>query len=75
MEQAKEFGSLPDITDILEDVDMDNVKQAQWFNEFIDAVKAQPAPVREKLGDVEIDAEPKLKLKKSEEFDYYGSKK
>ncbi|MGY6276599.1 TPR end-of-group domain-containing protein [Methylomonas sp. MgM2] len=75
LEQAKDFGSLPDIATILEDVDMDNVKQAQWFKDFIEAVKAQPKATREKLGDVEIDAEPKFKLKKSEEFDYYGKGK
>lgn len=75
LEQAKEFGSLPDVANILEDADMDNVKQVQWFIEFIEVIKAQPQPVREKLGDVEINGEPKFKLKKSEEFDYYSSNK
>jgi len=75
LEQAKEFGSLPDVANILDDVDMDNVKQAQWFNEFVEMVKAQPEPVREKLSDAEIDSDPKFKLKKADEFDYYGSKK
>lgn len=75
LEQAKEFGSLPDVEAVLEDVDMDNVKQAQWFTEFVEAVKAQPEPVREKLSDVEIDVDPKIKLRKTEEFDYYSSNK
>lgn len=75
LEKAKEFGSLPDVDNILNDVDMENVKQSQWFNEFIEALKAQPEPVREKLKDQEIDSEPGFKVKKTEEFDYYGSKK
>ena len=75
LEQAKQFGSLPDVAAIMDDVDMDNVKQAQWFIGFIEAVKAQPAPVREKLNDVEINTEPNFKLKKTEEFDYYSSNK
>ncbi|QPK63669.1 hypothetical protein IVG45_01410 [Methylomonas sp. LL1] len=72
LRQAKEFGSLPDETNIMRDEDMENVKQAQWFTEFMDAVRAQPEPVREKLTDVEISGEPKFKLKKSEDFDYYS---
>lgn len=75
LQRAREFGSLPDIANILEDVDMDSVKQAQWFKEFVETLKAQPEPVREKLSDVEIDGEPKLKLKKNEEFDYYSTNK
>jgi hypothetical protein len=54
---------------------LENVKQAAWFKDFIEALRAQPEPVREKLSDVEIDTEPKFKLKKTEEFDYYSSEK
>ena len=75
LKQAKEFGSLPDVANILGDVDMDNVKQTAWFNDFIEVLRAQPAKVREKLGDVEVDSEPKFKLKKMEEIDYYSSSK
>lgn len=69
---AKTHGSLPEAQTILDDVDMDNVKQDDWFKELIEQLQAQPEPVREKLGDVEIDAEPKFRLKKSEDFDYYS---
>lgn len=72
LQKAKEFGSLPDAANILQDEDMDNVKQTPWFNEFIEELKAQPAPVREKLKDSQIDAEPSFKLKKTEDFDYYS---
>ncbi len=72
LEQAKQFGSLPDETNILSDVDLDNVKQAEWFKEFIETLRAQPEPVREKIQDTDIDGEPKFKLKKSEDFDYYA---
>ncbi|MDD2760508.1 MAG: hypothetical protein PHH11_09490 [Methylomonas sp.] len=75
LQQAKERGSLPDIGNILEDVDLDNVKQAQWFVDFMEALKSRPEPAREKLSDVEINSEPKFKLKKSENFDYYASDK
>lgn len=70
--QAKDFGSLPDEANILSDVDLDNVKQAEWFVEFIEALRAQPEPVREKIQDVDVNGEPKFKLKKSEDFDYYS---
>ncbi|MGR8929656.1 MAG: TPR end-of-group domain-containing protein [Gammaproteobacteria bacterium] len=75
LEQAKEFGSLPDEADILHDPDLDNVKKTVWFNEFIEVLKAQPKAERVKLKDIEIDSEPKFKLKKSDEFDYYSSGK
>lgn len=72
LQQAKDFGSLPDVANILQDDDMDNVKQAAWFKEFVEALQAQPEPVREKLVDVEINGEPSFKLKKTEDFDYYS---
>lgn len=73
LQQAKDFGSLPSEDNILQDEDMDNVKQAVWFKEFIEVLKAQPEPVREKLVDAEIKTgEPSFKLKKTEDFDYYS---
>jgi tetratricopeptide (TPR) repeat protein len=75
LQQAKQFGSLPDEANIMQDEDMENVKQAQWFKDFIEVLKAQPEPVREKLVDPEINAEPSFKLKKTEDFDYYSSNK
>ena len=72
LQQAKEFGSLPEVANILQDEDMDNVKQTAWFKEFIEVLRAQPEPVREKLKDAEINADPSFKLKKTEDFDYYS---
>lgn len=72
LQQAKAYGCLPDAANVLADADMDNVKQSAWFKDFIENVQAQPQPAREKLSDVEIDSEPKFKLKKSEDFDYYS---
>lgn len=75
LEQARSFGSLPDEADILQDVDLESVKNEQWFNDFIEEVRAQPAPVREKLDPDAGKGEPLLKLRKTEEFDYYSSGK
>lgn len=74
LKTAKEFGSLPDVDVILADPDMERVKAAAWFNDFIEAQRqaAQEPQKREKLGDVEIESEPSFKLKKSEDFDYYA---
>lgn len=72
LQQAKEYGSLPDEANILQDADMDNVKQSAWFLTFIEALKAEPEPVREKLVDAEVSVEPGFKLKKTEDFDYYS---
>lgn len=73
LQQAREFGSLPGQEAIVSDIDMDKVKQAQWFKDLIEELKAQPEPVREKLNSAEIVGdEPKFKLKKTEDFDYYS---
>ena len=73
LQQAREFGSLPNHANILSDPDMDKVKQAEWFKEFIADLQAQPEPKREKLNSAEIVGdEPKFKLKKTEDFDYYS---
>ena len=72
LQQAKEFGSLPDVQVILNDDDMANAKPQAWFKDFIEALQAQPQAIREKIVDVDINAEPSFKLKKSEDFDYYS---
>lgn len=73
LQQAKEFGSLPNQANILSDPDMDKVKQTQWFKEFMADLQAQPEPVREKLNNAEVVGdEPSFKLKKTEDFDYYS---
>jgi len=72
LEQAKEFGSLPNESTILQDEDMKPVTGSAWFKEFIETVRALPEPGREKLNHQEVDVEPKFKLKKSEDYDYYS---
>ncbi len=72
LQQAKEFGSLPDENNVSGDADLDNVKSAAWFTEFLESLRTQSEPTRERIKDLEIDSEPKFKLKKSEDFDYYS---
>lgn len=71
LQQAKEYGSLPDEQVILQDADMANVHDLPWFKEFIEElrIKQEPESRREK---VQIDFEPKFNLKKTEDFDYYS---
>lgn len=70
--EARDNGCLPDLQVMLDDADLDNLKQTAWFKDFAQAIQSQPEAKRERLGDVEIDTEPKFRLKKSEEFDYYS---
>lgn len=72
LQEARASGSLPELDAIISDIDMENVKQQDWFKELAEDLRAQPAPQREKISDVDIDAEPKFRLKKSEDFDYYS---
>lgn len=72
LQQAREFGSLPDVEAIVADDDLANVSQTAWFKDFIAALRARPEPVREKLVDARVDSEPSFKLKKTEDFDYYS---
>lgn len=72
LQQAKEFGSLPEVQVILNDDDMRNAKPQAWFKDFIQALQVQPERVREKLVDAEINIEPNFKLRKTEDFDYYS---
>jgi len=44
LELSMEFGSLPDTEDILNDADLAQVKDAQWFVEFMERVTAEPEP-------------------------------
>lgn len=71
LQLAKDSGSLPDAEDMLKDADMAAVHDLAWFKEFIEASRNRPE--REaKLEKVAIDFEPKLNLKKTEDFDYYS---
>jgi hypothetical protein len=71
LQQAKEYGSLPDEQVILQDADMVNVHDLPWFKDFIEALQVKPDP-ESKREKVEIDFEPKFNLKKTEDFDYYS---
>ena len=44
LELSRECGSLPNVEDIINDVDMLNVKNKQWFVDFMEKVKAGPEP-------------------------------
>ncbi len=43
LQYAKERGSLPDVADILGDVDLDCVKQQAWFVDFVASLEKTPA--------------------------------
>jgi len=43
LQYAKERGSLPDVTDILADADLDCVKQQAWFTDFVANLEKKPA--------------------------------
>lgn len=71
LQLAKDSGSLPDVEVMLKDADMAAVHDSPWFKDFIEASRNRPG--REaKLEKVAIDFEPKLNLKKTEDFDYYS---
>lgn len=70
LQTAKEYGSLPDEQNILQDEDMASVIDAQWFKDFMEQARIKSAP--EKIKDVTIDVEPRFKLEKKEDFDYYS---
>ncbi|MDD4913738.1 MAG: hypothetical protein PHW13_01700 [Methylococcales bacterium] len=71
LQLAKDHGALPDEPNILQDADMAPVLELPWFKEFIELARgAQEPRTREK--DTTIDYEPSIKLKKSEDFDYYS---
>ncbi|MDX8130200.1 TPR end-of-group domain-containing protein [Methylomonas sp. BW4-1] len=72
LQTAREFGSLPDEQNILQDDDMAGVINAPWFKAFMEEVRATPAPEKTKLKDIEINVEPGFKIEKKEDFDYYS---
>ena len=73
LENAKQFGSLPEIANILADEDMSAFKQADWFINFIEELQKKPEPeVADKEKPVEYSVEPNFKIKKTEDFDYYS---
>lgn len=73
LQTAREFGSLPDEQNILQDPDMAAVIDSQWFKDFVEELRKQPEPAaaNETKGQP-IDVEPRFKLEKKEDFDYYS---
>ena len=69
---AKQSGSLPDEQAILQDADMAAVLETDWFNEFLEELRNKPETSASKPVAAEIDYEPKMKLKKTEDFNYYN---
>lgn len=47
LEKCREYGSLPDEQEVMDDPDMAAVRNAQWFQEFLGAVKVALAEQRE----------------------------
>lgn len=71
LQLAKDHGTLPDEQLILQDADLSGVHELPWFKEFIEQLRAKPEP-ETKQEEAVIDFEPKFKLKKTEDFDYYS---
>lgn len=44
LELSKEYGSLPEAEDIINDIDLAGVKNAQWFADFMEKMTAAPEP-------------------------------
>lgn len=68
---AKDNGSLPDEPVILADADLAAVHDLPWFTEFLAVLRVQPE-AKSKSEEVKIDYEPSIKIKKTEDFDYYS---
>ena len=71
LQTAKEFGSLPEEQNILQDPDMATIIDKPWFKAFLEELRVKPEP-EPKLKDVKIDSEPRFKVQQKEDFDYYA---
>lgn len=71
LELSKEYGSLPNVDDILNDSDLTSVKKSQWFIDFVEKVKAGPEPVVEDEHTISYDVEGNIinKNKKVKRFE------
>ena len=56
LEKARDCGLIPDEQDILNDADLDNVKQLVWFREFIASLADEQEPAKETKVVVEEEA-------------------
>ena len=70
-ELSKECGSLPNAEDILNDVDLAGVKNAQWFTAFMEKLTAEPEPEVVDDSVVKYDVEGNVigKKKKKKQFE------
>jgi hypothetical protein len=57
LEKARNCGLIPDEQDILNDADLDNIKQLVWFREFIESLAVEEEPAKEVKVAVEEAAE------------------
>nr|WP_157199153.1 hypothetical protein [Methylomonas koyamae] len=51
--------------------DMAAVVGSQWFKDFLEELRKQPA-ADDEIKEQTIDVEPRFKLEKKEDFDYYS---
>lgn len=69
LERARDCGLTPDEQDILNDTDLDNIKQATWFAEFIASLadeESKPEPESEPVKEKD---EPEMEDTKTEDSD------
>jgi hypothetical protein len=71
LQLAKDSGTLPDEPNILQDADLSAVLELQWFKDFLEAtlVKQETRP---RTKDNQVNYEPSVKIRKTEDFDYYS---
>lgn len=75
LQQAKDHGCLPEEAVIMADTDMAAVIESDWFKAFIEQLHQLPEPVAESIQEEAVSVEPKLNLRKTEDFDYYAKDK
>lgn len=71
LQLANERGSLPEAEVILQDTDIAAMTALPWFEEFMATARFQTEP-RKREKETPLDYEPGIKLKKTEDFDYYS---
>ncbi len=71
LQHAREHGSLPEEQLILQDADMQAVLDKPWFKEFLEQLRLKPETAKRQKEET-INYEPKINLKKTEDFDYYS---
>lgn len=70
LELAKDKGSLPSAENIIDDVDMVNVKNEPWFTDFMDKVTAVPEPEKADNTAPVYDAEGNVTNKRKKKSGY-----